>query len=379
MLKLPPLSLYIHVPWCIRKCPYCDFNSHAVKTDIPETDYLNQLLWDLKQELPKVQERELHSIFVGGGTPSLLSPKGYQWLFARIAELIPFSTSMEITMEANPGACEYGALDRYVEAGINRFSFGVQSFQNDKLKALGRIHSAEEAIKAIKALKATGVPNFNIDLMHGLPGQSVADALTDLQQAITLEPAHISWYQLTIEPNTVFYSRPPQLPNDEKLWNIQEQGQALLATAGFQQYEISAYAGKNQNRSQHNLNYWQFGDYLGIGAGAHGKWTDQHTSAVFRNRKTRMPKDYLETQDSFEAGVRQLTAEDLRLECLMNSLRLNDGMEASLYTERTGMALSTLQPGWQHAIDMKLMEKGNRLKATTQGRLFLNDLLAYFT
>ncbi len=369
-LSLPPLSLYIHVPWCVKKCPYCDFNSHAQSSKgIPEKEYVDALLEDFRQELPKVQGRKLSTIFVGGGTPSLLSPEAYQALFSALAEHVTFADDIEITLEANPGTYEHGRFKGYFEAGVNRLSLGVQSFQNEKLKALGRIHSAEEAIAAIKALKSDGIDNFNIDLMHGLPGQSNDDALYDLQTAISLQPAHISWYQLTIEPNTVFYSKTPVLPEDETLWAIQEAGQKLLGGNGYQQYEISAYS-QSGRRAKHNLNYWQFGDYIGIGAGAHGKWTCLKSGRICRNWKTRMPQDYLSADKSFQAGQRTLNKDELPLEFMMNALRLHDGVPAELYGQRTGLPFSTVQQSLLKANEKGLMEAGQRFVPTEKGRLF---------
>ena len=385
MLKLPPLSLYIHVPWCVKKCPYCDFNSHRITGDIPEDAYIKALLHDFENELPSVQGRPIHSIFIGGGTPSLLTAKAYQNLFKGLQVRVVFSDDIEITMEANPGTYEHDRFQAYLDAGVNRLSLGVQSFQDEKLAALGRIHCADEAREAIASITSHGFSNINIDLMHGLPGQSSDDALYDLKQAIDLKPAHISWYQLTIEPNTVFYSKTPALPPDDTLWDIQEAGQALLASAGFQQYEISAYSQPGR-RSKHNLNYWQFGDYIGIGAGAHGKLTDTSTGQIYRNWKTRMPADYLAADHyishAFESGRRVLEADELPIEFMMNVLRLHDGAEAQLYVERTGQTLGDISRQLQLAQQKGLLEPvlagNNQLKPTSTGRLFLNDLLELF-
>lgn len=378
MLTLPPLSLYIHVPWCVRKCPYCDFNSHALTDEnIPEEEYINSLLADFQEELGKIQGRELVSIFIGGGTPSLLSSKCYQRLLKEIKEYINFSCDIEITLEVNPGACEHDRFQGYFEAGINRFSLGVQSFQNEKLKAIGRIHSAEEAIMAVTSLSDLGFSNVNIDLMHGLPGQTKDDALYDLKTAIDLSPAHISWYQLTIEPNTFFYSNRPVLPVDDTLWSIQAAGQALLAECDYQQYEISAYSQPGR-QSRHNLNYWKFGDYIGIGAGAHGKWSCKDSGEIYRNWKTRMPKDYLSPRKPFQAGQRLLSLEERPLEFMMNVLRLHQGVSPELYVERTGLPLVTLDATWSLSRKKGLMVSERRLAPSAQGRLFLNDLLALF-
>lgn len=366
------------MPWCIRKCPYCDFNSHALTDgNIPEEEYINSLLADFKEELGKIESRELISIFIGGGTPSLLSSKCYQRLLKELGKYVHFSCDIEITLEVNPGACEYDRFQGYCEAGINRFSLGVQSFQDEKLKALGRIHSAEEAIRAITSLNDIGFSNFNIDLMHGLPCQTKNDALYDLKTAIDLSPAHISWYQLTIEPNTVFYSTRPVLPVDDTLWSIQDAGQALLAGCNYQQYEISGYS-QSGRQSRHNLNYWKFGDYIGIGAGAHGKWSCKDSGEICRNWKTRMPKDYLSPEKPFQTGQRSLGSEDKRLEFMMNALRLHQGVSPELYVERTGQPLATLYEAWSLSRKKGLMVSERRLAASAQGRLFLNDLLALF-
>ena len=382
MLILPPLSLYIHVPWCVKKCPYCDFNSHKATGELPESAYVQALLDDFKQEATSIEGRALHSIFIGGGTPSLLSASSYQELFAGLKAMVPFANDIEITMEANPGTYEHDRFQAYFETGINRLSLGVQSFQDEKLKALGRIHGASEARDAIAQLGGSGFKNFNIDLMHGLPNQSQEDALHDLQQAVALNPAHISWYQLTIEPNTLFYSKTPKLPEDDMLWSIQEAGQEYLASQGFAQYEISAYS-QPARRSRHNLNYWQFGDYIGIGAGAHGKLTELHTGIISRNWKTRMPTDYLNVDKPFEAGRRRIETEDMPIEFMMNALRLNDGVPETLFSERTGLPITALAESVQLAQQKGLLEayvkNNNRLQPTSQGRLFLNDLLELFT
>lgn len=377
MLELPPLSLYVHIPWCVKKCPYCDFNSHALSDGIPEEAYVDALLEDFDSEVSSLQGRALHTIFFGGGTPSLMSAKGFDRFLSELEKRIRFSPGIEITMEANPGTYEHDRFKDYRKAGINRLSLGVQSFQDEKLKVLGRIHSSEEARKAIESLRGMGFDNFNIDLMHGLPGQSIQDGLSDLEKAIALEPTHISWYQLTIEPNTVFYSKTPILPEDDTLWSIQEEGWDLLAEAGYQQYEISAYC-RPGKQAKHNLNYWQFGDYIGIGAGAHGKITQREMGRIYRNWKTRMPSDYLAMDKPFESGSRILGRDDLPIEFMMNVLRLNQGVAHSLFQQRTGMALSDIDVQCQLAIEKGLLEQ-DRLQPTKQGRLFLNDLLALFT
>lgn len=372
------------MPWCVKKCPYCDFNSHRATGDIPEEAYVNALLHDFQNEVESTQGRSIRSIFIGGGTPSLLTANAYQRLFKGLQAQVKFSDDIEITMEANPGTYEHDRFQAYLDVGVNRFSLGVQSFQDDKLAALGRIHCADEARQAVASITSSGFNNINIDLMHGLPGQSPDDALYDLKQAIDLQPAHISWYQLTIEPNTVFYSKTPVLPPDDTLWDIQEAGQALLASAGFKQYEISAYSQPGR-RSKHNLNYWQFGDYIGIGAGAHGKLTNLSTGQIYRNWKTRMPADYLAADNyishAFEAGRRVLEVDELPVEFMMNVLRLHDGVDTQLYGERTGQALERIDQKLKLAQQKGFLEplaSVNRLKPTPTGRLFLNDLLELF-
>ena len=397
-MSLPPLSLYIHVPWCVRKCPYCDFNSHKAEEHIPETEYVQALLDDLEADLPWVQGREIQTIFIGGGTPSLLSVEAYKNLLAGLQEKVTFVKDIEITMEANPGTFEAVKFAGYRKLGINRLSIGVQSFADHQLKHLGRIHDGQQAVAAIKMAKEAGFDNFNIDLMHGLPDQSQAQALADIQQAIDLGPTHMSWYQLTIEPNTEFFKRPPVLPEDETLWDIQEAGQALLAEHGFEQYEVSAYAQKDK-QATHNLNYWQFGDYLGIGAGAHGKVTDLinapeslTASPVFRTWKTRAPKDFLNaaTDDAkqkgknFLAGKESIQNEDIGLEFLMNALRLQQGFDLNLFEQRTGYPLATIASGIDTAIEKGLLEKNlledgsEQIKTSAKGSLFLNEILALF-
>ena len=376
-LALPPLSLYVHIPWCIKKCPYCDFNSHALKDGLPEQDYVNALLEDVDQELKAIQGRKLHSIFFGGGTPSLMSATGFDRFLQSLQQRVSFEDDIEITMEANPGTYEHDRFKRYRDAGINRLSIGVQSFQDDKLKALGRIHCVDEAQRAISSLREIGFDNFNIDLMHGLPDQTTSDALYDLRTAIELQPTHLSWYQLTIEPNTVFYSKTPVLPEDDELWSIQEQGWALLENAGYSQYEISAYSQPGR-QARHNLNYWQFGDYIGIGAGAHGKLTDVTTGGIYRTWKTRMPADYLNPDKAFEAGRKVLTTEELPIEFMMNGLRLSEGVHESLFPDRTGLDLSVLSKNRQFAVQQGLLEPNKRLQPTQKGRLFLNNLLEIF-
>ncbi|ROL73339.1 YggW family oxidoreductase [Pseudomonas chlororaphis] len=375
--QLPPLALYIHIPWCVRKCPYCDFNSHTASPELPEEAYIDALLADLDQDLHAVYGRELSSIFFGGGTPSLFSAAALGRLLEGVEQRIAFASDIEITLEANPGTFEQEKFTAYRALGINRLSIGIQSFQEQKLKALGRIHNGAEAIRAADMARQAGFDNFNLDLMHGLPDQSLEDALGDLRQAIAMRPTHLSWYQLTLEPNTVFWNQPPVLPEDDTLWDIQEAGQALLAEHGYAQYEVSAYAQPGR-AARHNLNYWSFGDFIGIGAGAHGKLShpDGH---IVRTWKTRLPKDYLNPAKTFKAGEKALANEELPFEFLMNALRLTDGVDAALFAERTGLSLDSLGEARRDAEQSGLLQvEPSRLAATARGQLFLNDLLQHF-
>jgi putative oxygen-independent coproporphyrinogen III oxidase len=377
LAQLPPLALYIHIPWCVRKCPYCDFNSHAASPVLPEEDYVDALLADLDQDLPAVYGRPLSSIFFGGGTPSLFSAAALGRLLAGVEQRIVFAPDIEITLEANPGTFEQDKFVAYRKLGINRLSIGVQSFQPQKLEALGRIHTGDEALRAAEMARRAGFDNFNLDLMHGLPDQSLEEALDDVRQAIALAPTHLSWYQLTLEPNTVFWNQPPVLPEDDILWDIQEAGQALLAERGFTQYEVSAYA-KPGKAARHNLNYWSFGDFIGIGAGAHGKLS-LRDGRIVRTWKTRLPKDYLNPAKSFKAGEKTLAVDELPFEFLMNALRLTEGVDAELFTQRTGLPLETLAAARREAEQKGLLQvEPTRLVATARGQLFLNDLLQYF-
>nr|WP_086900469.1 radical SAM family heme chaperone HemW [Kushneria marisflavi] len=381
MSFLPPLALYIHVPWCVRKCPYCDFNSHALSGALPEAAYIDALLADLDAEMINVQGRPLTSIFIGGGTPSLVSGAGYQRLLAGIEARLTLAPDIEITLEANPGTFERERFLDFRRAGINRLSVGVQSFDNDALARLGRIHDADEAVRAISTAREVGFDEINIDLMHGLPGQDKARALADIDQALALAPSHLSWYQLTLEPNTAFYSHPPTLPEEDVLADIQDAGQARLEGAGFQRYEISAWS-RPGHEARHNLNYWRFGDYLGIGAGAHGKISrpDDEGLTIERRWKTRQPETYLARHDDprgFLAGHRRLSRDERGLEFLMNALRLSDGVPRALWHQHTGLDDARLDAHTRAAIARELMsETHSRIQATPLGLLFLNDLLA---
>ncbi|HJE54374.1 MAG: radical SAM family heme chaperone HemW [Gammaproteobacteria bacterium] len=374
-----PLSLYIHMPWCVRKCPYCDFNSHAVPDGELslelEQEYLHALVEDFKTQVDFAQGRQIHSVFIGGGTPSLISAQGYQWLFDQLQAIIPFAEGCEITLEANPGTVEHDPFAGYLQAGINRLSIGVQSFNTDHLKRLGRIHSNEDAISAIGLAREAGFRRINVDLMHGLPEQTLDQALHDLKLAVENGATHISWYQLTIEPNTVFFRTQPILPVDDVLEEIQEQGEIYLKAQGFINYEVSAW--RKELPSAHNLNYWQFGDYLAIGAGAHGKVTQP--DGVYRFQKTRLPKDYLAKVPAEHLQFKRIEAEEMPFEFMMNALRLNQGVEAKFYIERTGQSLDTLQDLLSSLRKRKLMiDDQNRLACTEQGHIFLNSVLEEF-
>lgn len=375
MLNLPPLSLYIHIPWCVQKCPYCDFNSHALKGEVPHDDYVAHLLADLDADLPMVSARPLHSIFIGGGTPSLLSAEAMQQLLDGVRSRLSLVPDAEITMEANPGTVEADRFSGYQRAGVNRISIGVQSFSPDKLTRLGRIHGPEEAKRAAVLAAGLGLRSFNLDLMHGLPEQSLDEALDDLRQAIALNPPHLSWYQLTIEPNTLFGSRPPVLPDDDALWDIFEQGHRLLSDAGYQQYETSAYA-KPGYPCQHNLNYWRFGDYLGIGCGAHGKITFTDGDIV-RTVKTRHPRGYM--QGNYLQQRSEVALADRPFEFFMNRFRLLEPAPRADFTAYTGLPESVIREQLDAALTQGyLTETEQHWQVTEHGKLFLNSLLELF-
>ena len=379
MLKLPPLSLYIHIPWCVQKCPYCDFNSHAQKGEIPQQDYIHHLLQDLNADLAHfkdaIQYRKLHSIFIGGGTPSLFSAESISHLLNEIKTHVPFEEHIEITLEANPGTVEAARFQGYVKAGVTRISMGIQSFNDDKLQRLGRIHNAQEAKSAVNLAKVSGLKSFNLDLMHGLPNQTLEDALDDLRQAIELEPPHLSWYQLTIEPNTMFAYRPPTLPDDDELWDIFEQGHQLLTAAGYQQYETSAYA-KPGVQCQHNLNYWRFGDYLAIGCGAHGKLTFPN-GEIRRFSKTKHPKGYLRGEYLYEE--KKVSEIDRPFEFFMNRFRLLEAVPKAEFTAYTGLPESAVKNQIDFAIAQNyIVETAETWQTTEHGKLFLNELLELF-
>ena len=389
-LLAPPLSLYVHMPWCVKKCPYCDFNSHGLRgAPPPYADYIDHLLADLDADRADfaaalggrpVLSRPLISVFFGGGTPSLFSPELIARFLDGTRERLPFATDAEITLETNPGTVEHGRFDGYLAAGVNRISFGVQSFDDDKLRRLGRIHSANEAEAAVKSAQDAGYANINLDLMYALPQQTLEGALADVERAITLQPTHISHYQLTLEPNTVFAANPPPLPDDDHAWAMQEACEQRLAQAGYGQYEISAYA-RPGRRCAHNLNYWRFGDYLGIGAGAHGKLSDPASGQVHRRWKTRHPRAYMEAADGAAriGGDSVVSAAELPFEYMLNALRLVDGVPMADFTERTGLPperiatalFAARQRGWLH-------DDPQRLHTTVLGQRFLNDVIAGF-
>ena len=376
----PPLTLYVHIPWCVRKCPYCDFNSHEAKIQFPEHEYISALLSDLEQYLPRMWGRRVRSVFIGGGTSSLFSGQGIERLLSEIRARVPLQPEAEITMEANPGTAELHKFAAFRQAGVTRLSIGVQSFDPLQLSALGRIHDASEALSAVKMAKAAGFDNVNVDIMFGLPGQDSVSALRDVAQAIDLDPTHISYYQLTLEPNTLFYRQPPALPDDDDIACMQDQGQQALAAAGYQQYEVSAYARAGW-QCQHNKNYWEFGDYLGIGAGAHGKLTDVPTQSITRSAKVRHPREYLAKANTADvvSSEQTLTPEDLVTEFMLNALRLREGIDTTLFLERTGLPISRIESRLNEASQKGLLQWSSyRIKPTDLGYRYLNDVLTLF-
>ncbi|MEK8020429.1 MAG: radical SAM family heme chaperone HemW [Candidatus Parabeggiatoa sp.] len=391
---LPPLSLYIHIPWCVRKCPYCDFNSHQIRGDLNENEYIAAMLADLEQDLPRVYGRSVRSIFIGGGTPSVLSPEAIDNLLSGVRARLPVAAGAEITLEANPGTVDSSRFLGLREAGINRLSLGIQSFNDTTLQRLGRIHGRFEAISAIEMAKQAGFDNLNLDLMFGLPEQTVEMALADLQTAVRFAPSHLSWYELTIEPNTVFYHQSPPLPDEDELWAMQTAGQTDLADQGYFQYEVSAYA-KSDRHCQHNLNYWKFGDYLGIGAGAHSKISDAALGSITRLSKQRHPQTYLQSaeSDAVVANCTTLTAEEVALEFMMNALRLVEGFTIQEFTENTGLDQASIDKpveaacarGWlikktEPLIisSEKELNRVQRIHTTDIGMRFLNNVLELF-
>lgn len=378
---LIPLSLYIHIPWCVRKCPYCDFNSHQQKGEIPEQEYIAHLLADLDTDIKQfdLSQRILQSIFIGGGTPSLLSVEAMHTLIEGVNKRLEFAQDIEITMEANPGTVEAGKFSGFQDAGINRISIGIQSFQEKHLDLLGRIHNGTQSINAIHYANELHLRSFNTDLMHGLPEQSLENALEDLNQAISLSPPHLSWYQLTIEPNTLFYSKPPTLPDDDILWDIQIAGQQLLETKGYQQYEISGYS-KPGHQCEHNLNYWRFGDYIGIGCGAHGKLSDVSTKKIMRTVKVKHPKGYMDLTKPYLSEHQAIDNSDLPFEFFMNRFRLLEACPLDDYQLYTFSQLpKSTEISLKKAQDKGLLIISDKNWLVTDlGRRYLNTLLEEF-
>ena len=380
-----PLSLYIHYPWCVQKCPYCDFNSHQAKADLVEQErvYLQALVKQCEQLLPWVWGRPIQSIFFGGGTPSLISIEGLDWLLSQLRSLLGFSPAIEITLEANPGTVDEAKFVGFRQAGINRLSIGIQTFHPEQLKALGRIHDSNQAWSAIESAKAAGFTNFNCDLMFALPNQTLAQALADVQQLIRAQPTHISHYQLTLEPNTPFYRQPPVLPDEDLAWEMQLACQSELKQAGYQHYEVSAFAQPGR-QAVHNLNYWQFGDYLGLGAGAHGKITLPQTGEIWRTQMPASPGAYLQTMQNAELSTRPgrwqtVETEELAFEFMLNALRLQQGFPLDLFSARTGLPLAQIQPQLDRLASEGLIGLTNAdLVVTPHGQTYLNSVIERF-
>ncbi|WP_259365118.1 radical SAM family heme chaperone HemW [Psychrobacter sp. GP33] len=395
-----PLALYIHIPWCVKKCPYCDFNSHEQPEDMPYAmyeEYVDALLLDARMQQPLTQGRKIGSIFIGGGTPSLLPIAQYQRLFSQLRIIFDFASDIEVTMEANPGTLEHAPFAEYLEVGINRLSIGVQSFAADKLVTLGRIHNPEQAVTAIKAARAAGFERVNVDLMHGLPQQTLPEAMYDIQLAHDAGATHISWYQLTIEPNTVFYRSQPLLPDEDSLADIEQAGQALLQRLGYDNYEVSAWAGASDMSCRHNVNYWQFGDYLAIGAGAHGKVSiadkvlnslgDNELlahSGIYRFSKSRLPKDYVAQSDGMLSapkmvGWQTIAQDELVSEFMLNALRLHSGVDWTIFEARTGLTYAIIANEIKALVEKGLLiQSADRLQPTLLGQRYLNQILRAF-
>ena len=392
-LTLPPLSLYIHLPWCVAKCPYCDFNSHALSGDLPEQAYVEALMADLELDLPRVWGRTVHSVFFGGGTPSLFSARAIGQVIDGVSARLKLAPNAEITMEANPGTVEHDRFEAYRAAGVNRISLGIQTFDDSQLQTLGRIHDGTQAESAIRAIIDAGFDNFNLDLMWALPGQTVEQALTDVEKALAFDPPHVSHYQLTLEPNTVFAARPPTLPDEETVWAMQDACGERLSAAGYENYEISAWA-KPNHASRHNLNYWRFGDYLGIGAGASGKITLPAEDAVLRTRRKKIPHSWMAAtgDNSFIAEQVHVAKEELAFEYMLNRTRLSEPIPVAGFAALTGLSIDALEPGLGRAIESGLLERrepvggatptdadeAGYLIRTERGAQYLNDLQALF-
>jgi oxygen-independent coproporphyrinogen-3 oxidase len=391
-----PLALYVHMPWCVRKCPYCDFNSHQLKSAAPDASYIDALIRDFELELPRLENRTVDTVFFGGGTPSLFQPEDFRRLLLALRQRIAFADNAEVTMEANPGTIERGRFAGYRDAGINRVSLGAQTFAPRALEVLGRIHSADDTHRAAAELRAAKLDNFNLDLMYALPDQTLEQALADVRIACALRPSHLSHYQLTLEPGTVFHARPPRLPDEDAAWQMQTESQKLLAEAGYAQYEVSAYAQEGA-RCRHNLNYWSFGDYVGIGAGAHGKLTLEPPRRIVRTTKPKQPREYQEQVRRAASGAgacvetgagvpgaavgesAYIAEADLPFEFMLNALRLNDGFTVSDYRRGTGLAVAAIE-GKLAAAEGRglLMARAGGWQPTELGRRFLNNLLLSF-
>jgi oxygen-independent coproporphyrinogen-3 oxidase len=380
LLKIPPLALYVHFPWCVRKCPYCDFNSHAIKGPLPERRYVELLLRDFEREAARLRPRPIETIFLGGGTPSLFSPDFVDVLLSGVRRLAAVPDGAEVTLEANPGTIERGRFAEYRAAGVNRVSLGAQSFNSLHLRALGRIHSADETRRAVDELKSAGIENFNLDLMYGLPEQTVAQSIADLEAGLALDPTHLSHYQLTLEPGTAFFHASPALPTDEVSWGMQVACQTLLAARGFVQYEVSAYA-RTRHECRHNRNYWDFGDYVGVGAGAHGKLTLADAGRIVRTDRPRGPREYM---NWIERGVpnsdTQISVAQLPFEFMLNALRLKSGFTRASYEARTGLSMDALQEQLGSAERRELLQcdESGAWRCSDLGYRFLNDLLQIF-
>jgi putative oxygen-independent coproporphyrinogen III oxidase len=381
LLTTPPLSLYVHLPWCVRKCPYCDFNSHEAKGALPFAAYVDALVADLDFDLPLVWGRTVHTVFFGGGTPSLFPPEAIDAFLQAASARLRFAPNLEITLETNPGTAEHGRFDRYRAAGVNRLSFGIQSFDDGCLQRLGRIHDSAQAEAAVKLAQDAGFDNFNLDLMYALPGQTLAMAAYDIERALALQPTHISHYQLTLEPNTLFAAKPPAgIPDDDASWDIQEHCQAMLAEAGYAQYEVSAYA-RTDRQCAHNLNYWHFGDYLGIGAGAHGKLTSGSEQTILRRWKVKHPAAYLAAAGTTAAigGDERIEPARRPFDYMLNALRLVDGFTLAEFEARTGLAADAIDAELHTALARDWVTRGRgRIVPTELGRRFTNDVIGLF-